>query len=100
MKVKKNTKKKEVKEVKKEVKPKVEKVEKKVEEKPKKVETPKVKMIQIKQRSFDAETGFQYNSWVVGKQFKVIGEDNDTFTFGNEANMKLGVVRKEDCVEV
>lgn len=72
-----------------------EKVEKKEEVKPH-----KVKRIQIKERTFDAETGSQFSNWVAQKQFIVLNETEDTYTFGNEAKFKLGVVKKSDCVEV
>ena len=95
MKVKKNTKKKEEKQVK-EVKN--EKVEKPVEKK--EVKAAKEKKIQIKQRTFDVEKKMQFSNWVVEKQFVVLEETDDTYTFGNDAKIKLGVVRKSDCVEV
>ena len=70
------------------------------EEKPIEIKKPRVKYIQIKERTFDAEKNMQFSNWVVGKSFRVLDEDDATFTFGTDAKIKLGVVRKEDCIEV
>ena len=99
MKVKKNNKK-ELKKVQEEVKVEEVKEEKVVEEKPVEKKVQKDKKIQIKERSFDAEKNMQFSNWVSGKAFKVIDEDDKTYTFGTDAGIKLGVAKKEDCTEL
>ena len=63
------------------------------------IKKPKKKYIRIKERTFDAEKNMQFSNWVAEKSFLVLEETDTTYTFGTDAKIKLGVVRKKDCWE-
>ena len=56
--------------------------------------------IKIKRGTKDAELGADFSGWIFNKEFLVLKEEKGIYTFGNEARIKLGTVKKEDCEEL
>lgn len=56
--------------------------------------------IKIKRGTKDAELGADFSGWIFNKEFLVLKEEKGIYTFGNDARIKLGTVKKEDCEEL